>query len=126
MERIATDAAPDALGPYSQGIVDGDRIYLAGQGPLDPGTGEVIDGDVRAQAGRTLRNLDAVLAAVDRSLDDVVKTTVFLTDMADYEAVNEVYAEHVSEPYPARSAVQVGRLPVDARVEIEAVATLNG
>ncbi|ELY61971.1 translation initiation inhibitor [Natronococcus jeotgali DSM 18795] len=98
------------------------NVYVSGQGPVDPSSGDVIDGDVRKQARRTLENVAAVLDAADRSLDDVVKTTVFVTDMADYEAVNEVYAEYMTAPFPARSAVEVTSLPVPIDVEIEAIA----
>lgn len=123
MEEIHTDAAPAAIGPYSQGIVDGDRVFVSGQGPVDPDTGEVVGEDIREETERTLANVAAVLEAADCSLDDVVKTTVFVTDMANYDAVNEVYAEQFSEPYPARSAVEVADLPVDIGVEIEVVAS---
>lgn len=123
MEELSTDDAPPSIGPFSQGIRDGDRIYVSGQGPVDPDTGDVIDGGVREQTERTLENIDAVLAAADKSLDDVVKATVFVMDMDDYDDVNDVYAEYMSEPYPARSAVQVADLPVDIDVEIEVVAS---
>jgi len=122
MQPISTDEAPASLGPYSQGIRDGDTIYTSGQGPIDPDTGEVIDGDIREQTAQTLENLDAVLAAGGGSLDDVVKTTVYVADMGDYDAINEAYAEYVSRPYPARSAVEVGEFPVEIGVEIEVVA----
>jgi len=122
MEEIQTGDAPAAIGPYSQGIVDRDRIFVSGQGPIDPETGDIVGEDIRAETARTLENVDAVLAAAGCSLDDVVKTTVFVTDMSNYDAVNETYAERVSEPYPARSAVEVSDLPVDIGVEIEAIA----
>ncbi|GAA0238166.1 RidA family protein [Haladaptatus pallidirubidus] len=125
MEEIHTDSAPASIGPFSQGIRDGDRVYVSGQGPVHPETGEIVSDDVRVQTERTLQNIEAVLDAADLSLSDVVKTTVFVTDMSDYEAVNEVYGEHVDEPYPARSAVQVVELPIDIRVEIEAIASLR-
>lgn len=122
MEEIHTDEAPAAIGPYSQGIVDGDRVFVSGQGPIDPETGDVVGEDIREETARTLENVAAVLDAAGRSLDDVVKSTVFVTDMANYDAVNEVYAEYMSEPYPARSAVEVADLPVDIGVEIEVIA----
>jgi 2-iminobutanoate/2-iminopropanoate deaminase len=125
MREISTDDAPDSIGPYSQGIIDGDRIFVSGQGPLDPESGEVVDGDVRAQADRTLENVGAILEAGGASMDDIVKATVFVTDMDDYDDVNDVYAEHMSDPYPARSAVEVSRLPAPIDVEIEVVATLQ-
>lgn len=124
MRQISTDEAPDSLGPYSQGIRDGDTIYTSGQGPIDPDTGEVIDGDIGEQTALTLENLAAVLAAGGGSLDDVVKTTIYVGDMDDYAAINEVYAEYMSEPFPARSAVEVGEFPVDIGVEIEVVASV--
>jgi 2-iminobutanoate/2-iminopropanoate deaminase len=125
MHQITTDAAPDSLGPYSQAIRDGDTIYTSGQGPLDPDTGAVIDGDIAAQTAQTLANLEAVLQAGGSSLDDVVKTTVYVAEMADYDAVNEAYAEYLTEPYPARTAVEVGEFPVDIGVEIEVVARVG-
>ena len=123
MEEITTDDAPPSIGPFSQAIRDGDRIYVSGQGPIDPETGEIVGSDAQEQTARTLENVDAVLSAAGQSLDDVVKATVFVTDMDDYDAVNEVYAEYMSEPYPARSAVEVRDLPVDIRVEIEVIAS---
>lgn len=125
MQPISTDDAPASLGPYSQGIRDGDTIYTSGQGPIDPATGEVVDGDIGAQTARTLENLDAVLAAGGGSLDDVVKTTIYVADMADYDAINETYAERMRQPYPARSAVEVGEFPVEIGVEIEMVARVG-
>ena len=125
MEEISTDEAPGAIGPYSQAIRHGDTVYTAGQGPLDPETGEVVDGDIGAQTARTMENLAAVLEAAGTSLDTVVKATVYLGDMADYAAVNEVYAEYLSEPFPARTAVEVGEFPVELGVEIEVVAAVE-
>lgn len=124
MEEISTDAAPPSIGPFSQALRDGDTVYVSGQGPIDPDSGEVIEGDVRDETARTLENLGAILEAAGGSLDDVVKTTVFVRDMADYDAINGVYETYVSEPYPARSAVEVADLPVDIRVEIEAIASV--
>jgi reactive intermediate/imine deaminase len=123
MEEIQTDAAPASIGPFSQGIRDGDRIFVSGQGPVDPDSGDVVSEDIREQTARTLENVAAVLEAGGSSLDGVVKTTVFVTDMSDYDAVNEVYEEYVSEPYPARSAVEVADLAIDIGVEIEVVAS---
>lgn len=119
--QVETSGAPGAIGPYSQGIRAGGLVFTAGQTGSDPGTGELADG-VAAQADRALRNLTAILDAAGVSLDRVVKTTIFLTDMADFAAVNEVYARHFSAPYPARSTVTVKALPKGALVEIEAVA----
>ncbi len=125
MEELATSDAPPSIGPFSQGIRDGDRIYVSGQGPIDPESGDVVSEDVREQTARTLENVDAVLRAGGVSLDEVAKATVFLTDMSNYDAVNEVYGEYVSEPYPARSAVEVRDLPVPIKVEIEVVASAS-
>jgi reactive intermediate/imine deaminase len=123
MEEIHTGDAPAAIGPYSQGIVDGDRIFVSGQGPIDPDSGDIVGEDIREETERTLENVAAVLAAADSSLDDVVKSTVFVTDMSNYDAVNDVYAEYMSDPFPARSAVEVADLPVDIGVEIEVIAS---
>lgn len=125
MREITTEDAPDAIGPYSQGIVDGERIFVSGQGPLDPDTGDIVGDNAGEQTARTLENVETILQAANAELSDVVKTTVFLTHMEDYEVVNEIYAEYMSEPYPARSAVEVADLPVEIRVEIEVVATLR-
>jgi 2-iminobutanoate/2-iminopropanoate deaminase len=125
MEELQTDAAPASIGPYSQGIVDGDTVYVSGQGPLDPSSGTIIDGDIQDETVRTLENVDAVLQAAGASLADVVKVTVYLTDMDTYDAVNEVYGEYMTEPYPARSAVEVAALPVNIGVEIDVIATLS-
>lgn len=125
MEEISTDDAPDALGPYSQGIKDGDRIFVSGQGPVDPESREVVSDDIKEQTAQTLENINAILEAGGSSIDNVVKATVFVTDMDNYEAVNEVYAEYMSEPFPARSAVEVADLPIDIGVEIEAFAAVE-
>lgn len=125
MEEITTDEAPGSIGPYSQGIKSGEKIHVSGQGPVDPHTGEIVERDPRTQTRRTLENVDAILNAANQSLDDVVKATVFLSDMSLYDEVNDVYEEMLSEPYPARSAVEVVRLPVDILVEIEVVAEVD-
>ncbi len=122
---VHTDGAPAALGPYSQAIVAGGFVYTAGQIPLDPDSGEMVEGGVEVQAERVLENLGAILTAAGSSFSKVVKTTVFLSDMDDYAAVNEVYARYFREPYPARSAVEVARLPRGVRLEIEAVARID-
>jgi 2-iminobutanoate/2-iminopropanoate deaminase len=121
---VSTPDAPQAIGPYSQAIRAGQFLFLSGQIPLDPATGEVVAGDVRVQTRRVLDNIGGVLAASGVSMDAVVKTTVFLTDLADFAAMNEVYATAFEDPAPARSTVQVSRLPRDVRVEIEVVAVL--
>jgi 2-iminobutanoate/2-iminopropanoate deaminase len=128
MERtiIRSFAAPAAIGPYSQAVVvpvgDARMIFCSGQIPLDPATGEIIKGDVEDQARRVLDNVTAVLAEAGASLADVVKTTMFLADLNDFAKVNTVYAERFTGPPPARSTVQVARLPRDAKVEIEVTA----
>jgi 2-iminobutanoate/2-iminopropanoate deaminase len=119
---IATDEAPKAIGPYSQAIVSGDLVFTSGQIPLDPATQEMIKGDVRAQADRVMENLRGVLAAAGVSFAQVVKTNIFLIDLADFTTVNEVYGKRFSGSPPARSTVQVAALPKGARVEIEMIA----
>ncbi len=125
MEEISTDRAPSAIGPYSQGIRDGDRVYVSGQGPVDPDTGDVVSDDVGEQTAQTLENVAAILEAAGASLDDVLKANVYVTDMDDYEAVNDTYAEYMTKPYPARAAVEVSRLPIEIGVEIEIVARVE-
>jgi 2-iminobutanoate/2-iminopropanoate deaminase len=124
--RISTQNAPAAIGPYSQAIALGDLIFCSGQVALDPASGELTGDDVRAQTRRALENLSGVLRAAGSSLADVVKTTVFLVDMGDYAAMNEVYGEFFSSEPPARSAIAVAALPRGARVEIEAIAARHG
>jgi 2-iminobutanoate/2-iminopropanoate deaminase len=122
MEIVQTDSAPKAIGPYSQAIRSDQYVFTAGQIPLDPATGKLVEGDIRVQAKRVLDNLHAVLDAAGSSMGRVVKTTCFLTDMADFPAFNEVYAEYFGETRPARSTVQVAQLPLNARVEVECIA----
>ena len=122
---VQTDAAPAAIGPYSQAIIAGGFLYTAGQIPIDPGTGQVVEGDIVPQTRRVMDNLQAVLAAAGASWKDVVKTTVFLQDMADFPRMNEVYSAAMGEARPARSTVQVAGLPRGVRVEIELVAHLG-
>jgi len=119
---VRTDAAPAAIGPYSQAVVANGFVYAAGQVPLDPQTGQIVLGDIRAQTKRVMENLKAVLAAAGSSMDKVVKTTVFLRDLNDFGTMNEIYGEYFQERPPARSTVQVARLPREAAVEIEVVA----
>ena len=121
-QKIHSDKAPAALGPYSQAIAAGGFVYCAGQIPIDPATGEFVGTDIASQTHQVLKNLVAVLAAAGSDLSKAVKTTVFLADMNDFQAMNAVYATYFPEPTPARSTVQVARLPRDARVEIEVVA----
>jgi 2-iminobutanoate/2-iminopropanoate deaminase len=124
-QAVSTQAAPAAIGPYSQAIRAGDFLFVSGQIPLDPATGTLVDGDVRTQTRRVLENLSAIVAAGGASLDRVVKTTVYLVDMNDFPAMNEVYATFFTAPAPARATVQVGRLPKDVRVEIDAIVFLG-
>jgi 2-iminobutanoate/2-iminopropanoate deaminase len=124
-ERIHTDHAPAAVGPYSQAIRVGEYIFTAGQVALDPVSGELVGSDVAAQTEQVVSNLRAVLAAAGTSLERVVKTTVFLKSMGDFAAMNAVYARHFPEPFPARSTVEVGALPKGGLVEIECIALAN-
>lgn len=120
---LSTEKAPLAIGPYSQGIQAGDLLFLSGQLPICPEKGEIVAEDIEGQTEQSLENVRAILASAGCSMDDVVKTTVFLKDIADFAQMNSVYARFFQEgSYPARSAVQVAALPKDARVEIEAVA----
>lgn len=120
--KIQTEHAPAAIGPYSQAVQAGGTVYVSGQLPINPATGEFAGADIRAQARQSLENIKAILAAAGADMAHVVKTTVLLQDMADFAAMNEVYAEYFTEPYPARAAFQVAKLPKGALVEIEAVA----
>ncbi len=122
IESIQTDRAPQAIGPYSQAIKANGMVFASGQIPLDPSTMQIIDGDVRAQTEQVLNNMKAVLEAAGSSIDRVVKTTVFLADMNDFAAMNEVYATFFASNRPARSTVQAARLPRDVRVEIDVIA----
>lgn len=121
-QQITTDQAPGAIGPYSQGIDAGTGVYCSGQVGLDPATGDLVPGGVEEQTEQALRNLAGVLAAAGLDTADVVKTTCFLVDMADFAAFNAVYARHFPSPAPARSTVAVVGLPRGARVEVEAIA----
>jgi 2-iminobutanoate/2-iminopropanoate deaminase len=123
-EVIHTDKAPAAIGPYSQAVKVGDLMFTSGQVPIDPETGAVVEGGIQEQARQSLNNIKAILNAAGTNMGAVVKTTVFLQNMEDFAAMNEVYAQFFQEPYPARSAVQVARLPKDVLVEIEAIAQL--
>lgn len=124
-EVISTSSAPAAVGPYSQAIRAGDLLFLSGQIPLVPGTTTLVDGDVGVQAERVMKNLAAVLEAAGASLDDVVKTTIYLVDLNDFARVNEVYGSFFQSAPPARATIGVAALPLGARVEIEAVARVG-
>lgn len=121
---IATQSAPQAIGPYSQGIKVGNTVWISGQIPLDPASMEMVTGDIGAEAEQVFSNLKAVAAAAGGSLDDAVKINISLTDLGDFEAVNTIMANHFNEPYPARACVQVAALPKGARIEVEAILSL--
>jgi 2-iminobutanoate/2-iminopropanoate deaminase len=125
MKVISTKKAPAAIGPYSQAIQVGNLVYTSGQIPIDPATGAFVEGGIKEQTRQSLTNVKAILEEAGLSMSNVVKTTVFLSDMNDFAAMNGVYAEFFSEPYPARSAVAVKTLPKGAMVEIEAVASAD-
>jgi reactive intermediate/imine deaminase len=118
---IHSNDAPAAVGPYSQAMRHGDLVFLSGQVGLDPATGSLVSGGVEAQARQVFRNLTAVCAAAGGTLDDLVKVTIFLTDMSHFAQVNQIMAEHFSEPYPARATIAVSALPLGAEVEVEGV-----
>jgi 2-iminobutanoate/2-iminopropanoate deaminase len=122
MQTVSTENAPGAIGPYSQAVKTGNMVFCSGQIPIDPATGQFVSDDIAEQTEQVLRNLSAVLEAAGSDLGKVVKTTVFLADMNDFAAMNDVYARYFSENKPARATVQAARLPRDARVEIECIA----
>jgi len=125
-EIIATEGAPRAIGPYSQAVRAGNFVFASGQIPIDPATGEFVPGGIAEQTEQVLKNLTALFAAAGVGLNQIVKTTVFLADMNDFTAMNEVYGKFFSEAPPARATVQAARLPRDAKVEIEAIAVVAG
>ncbi len=120
--RVHTDNAPAAVGPYSQGVKTGNMMFVSGQMPVVPATGEVVEGDVGEKARQCMKNVLAILEEAGLKADNIIKTTIFLTDMNDFGAVNEVYASFFGDSYPARSCVEVSRLPKGVDVEIEAIA----
>ena len=124
-DSIATDRAPQAIGPYSQAVRAGSHIYCSGQIPIDPATGQLVEGDIGVQTRQVLTNLGEVLKAAGASFVHVVKTTVYLADMDDFAAVNAVYGTFFPAPAPARSTVQAARLPRDARIEIDVIAVIK-
>ena len=124
-KQVQTDKAPKAIGPYSQAIIANGFVFCSGQIPIDPATGNLLNGTIEEETRQVLKNLGAVLEAAGSSLDDVVKTTVFLKDMDEFAKMNAVYAEFFKAPSPARATVQVARLPRDVKVEIEAVALVK-
>ncbi len=123
-QAIHTQDAPQAIGPYSQAIRAGELLFVSGQIPLDPSTGEMVQGDIKAQTEQVMKNIASILAAANVSFDHVVRTTIFLADLSDFAVVNEIYGNYFEKPEPARAAFQVARLPKDARVEIDAIALL--
>ena len=123
---IATKDAPAAIGPYSQAIKTGSMVFLSGQIPLDPKTGQIVEGDVKVQTERVLANLDAVLKAAGCKFEDVVKTTIYLASMGDFQVVNEAYAKVFTGTPPARATVEVSGLPRGAKIEIDAIAVIKG
>ena len=122
---ITTDQAPAAIGPYSQAVRRGGTVFLSGQIPLDPATGQLVDGDIAAHTRRVFDNLAAVCAAAGGSLDDVVRIGIYLTDLGDFAAVNAVMADYFTAPYPARSTIQVSALPRGAQVEVDAILSFD-
>lgn len=123
-QAVSAEGAPKAIGPYSQAIRAGSLLFVSGQIPLDPATGAMVEGDIAAQTRRVFANLGAILEAAGASFDNVVRTTVYLADMNDFATVNEIYGTYFSSPAPARATVQAARLPRDARVEIDLIASL--
>ena len=121
-QAVSSDQAPAAIGPYSQAIQAGSLLFVSGQIPLDPVTGAMVDGDIAAQTHRVFANLKAILEAAGASFDNVVRTTVYLKDLKDFDGMNAVYARFMPDPPPARSTIEVARLPRDARVEIDLIA----
>ena len=124
-QAVSTPSAPRAIGPYSQAIRTGSLLFVSGQVPIDPATGSLVDGDVAAQTHRVFQNIWEILKAAGASFDHVVRTTVFLADMNDFAAMNEVYGSYFSSPAPARATVEVSRLPKDARIEIDVIASFD-
>jgi 2-iminobutanoate/2-iminopropanoate deaminase len=124
-QAVSTPSAPAAIGPYSQAIKTGSLLFVSGQIPIDPATGNLVDGDIAAQTHRVFQNIAGILTAAGATLDHVVRTTVYLADMNDFAAMNAVYATYFSSPAPARATVQAARLPKDSRVEIDVIASLD-
>lgn len=121
---VSTDQAPAAIGPYSQAIRTGNLLFVSGQIPIDPATGSIVDGGIEEQTHQVMKNLQAILGAAGASLNQVVKTTIYLTDLGDFATVNGIYADYFQQPFPARATVQVSALPKSVGVEIDAIAAL--
>ena len=125
-EIISTENAPQAIEPYSQAVKTGNLIFISGQIPLNPSTGDLVSGSIEDEANQVLNNLKSICEAAGYSLEDVVKITIFLTDLSNFASVNEVMKQHFQEPYPARATVEVSGLPLGVNVEIEAIVSTNG
>ena len=125
IQVISTDQAPAAIGPYSQAVIAGGMLYVSGQIPLDCGTGEVVDGDIAAQTKKVLENMKGVVEAAGSSMAQVVKVTIYITDMQQFAVVNEIYGTFFSAPYPARACVEVSKLPKGVEVEMDAIVQLS-
>lgn len=123
-ELVTAAGAPKAIGPYSPAVRVGNLLFLSGSIPLDPATGQLVEGGIKEQATRVMKNIEGLLAAAGADFNNVVRTTVFMIDLGEFAAMNEVYAGYFSAPYPARSTVQVAKLPRDVRVEIDVIAVL--
>lgn len=122
MREVSTSEAPGGSGPFSQAIIEDGKIYTAGQGGVDPETGEIVDGGIAPETEQVLQNIEKILEAAGASLNDVIKVNIYLTNIEDYDELNEAYGEFFDDPYPARSVVEVSDLPIDIRVEVETVA----
>jgi len=125
-EIISTKNAPQAIGPYSQAVKTGNLMFISGQIPLNPETGDLVSGSIEDEANQVLNNIKSICEAAGNSLEDIVKITIFLTDLDNFATVNEVMKEHFSEPYPARATIEVSGLPLGVNVEIEAIVSTNG
>jgi 2-iminobutanoate/2-iminopropanoate deaminase len=123
---VSSRRAPKAIGPYSAALRSGNLLFISGQIPIDPATGEIVSGDITTQTRRVLDSIGALLTEAGLSYANIVRTTVFVADLNDFAAVNDTYRTYFSEPYPARSTIQAGRLPRDARIEIDAIAMIDG
>ena len=124
-EIISTDNAPQAIGPYSQAVKTGNLIFISGQIPLDPKTGDIVDGTIEDQANQVLENIKSICEAAGHGLEDIVKITIFLTDLGNFATVNEVMKKYFKEPYPARATIEISALPLGVNVEIEAIVSAN-
>lgn len=124
-QAFSTEKAPKAIGPYSQAVLANGFLFVSGQLPINPETGKIIDSDITTRTAQVLNNISAILASAGGTMANVIKVNLFLTDMNDFQAVNEIYAEHFQSPYPARSAIQVAALPLGANIEAEVIAQIQ-